>query len=321
MSKEQPVRTIFIRVLLIVLSVLTGALFLYSAYTKATPIQVFEYTMVDFLHLPWLVAGIAARFFIGLEAGLGLLIMGHLHGKNNWVLKLSISLIAVFSVYIIYLWARFGSSVNCGCFGDNLLLTPAESLLKNGVLLAVLVLIYKYAMPIKYRWKSVLTGFILVACLVLPFILFVLPVDGVTWTGRPDRSIDLKSLYSGDKDTPAEDLTKGKHVIALFSQSCPHCRLAAYKLHLMKESNPSLPFFMVIGGTSNLGDFWEKTRAINVPYSRLNKNDFLKITRGIFPTILMVDDGRVVATVDYYGLSQSTLEKWVNGQPINTNSR
>jgi uncharacterized membrane protein YphA (DoxX/SURF4 family) len=58
-----------LRILLVLLTIATGALFLYSAYTKLFPtIQTFEYTIVEFTHTPLMIAKLAARFFIGLEA-------------------------------------------------------------------------------------------------------------------------------------------------------------------------------------------------------------------------------------------------------------
>ena len=75
-----------LRILLIILSIATGAVFLYSAYTKLIPIEAFEYTIVEFVHIPLKIAAIVARFFIGLEISLGSLIVLHLWGKGKWVL-------------------------------------------------------------------------------------------------------------------------------------------------------------------------------------------------------------------------------------------
>ena len=88
-------------ILLILLSIALGATFLYSAYTKLFPIQQFEYTMVEFAHMPWLMAAIGARILIGLEAGLGGLILLHFFGREMGVKGCySALVILAFSLFI-----------------------------------------------------------------------------------------------------------------------------------------------------------------------------------------------------------------------------
>ncbi|MFI5141748.1 MAG: MauE/DoxX family redox-associated membrane protein, partial [Bacteroidia bacterium] len=139
------------RVLFILLSVATGGLFLYSAYTKLFPIQAFEYTIVEIVHIPLIVASIATRFFIGLEAGLGALLVLHLFGKNKWPLKAAFILLIVFTVYLIWLWITAGNDVNCGCFGDAIWMSPSVSLVKNVLLLAIIALLIRYHNGFTYK--------------------------------------------------------------------------------------------------------------------------------------------------------------------------
>jgi len=119
------------KILLIILSVATGGLFLYSAWTKVLPIQPFEYTMVEYLHLPWLVATVAARLLVGLEAALGGLVVLHLFGRNKLILKAAFAMVVVLSAYLVWLWSTAGDNVNCGCFGDAIWMSPSASLIKN----------------------------------------------------------------------------------------------------------------------------------------------------------------------------------------------
>ena len=303
------------KAILITLSVLYGAVFLYSAYTKAFPIQSFEYTLVEFLHLNWFWAAVAARFFIGLETGIGVLMVLNLCGNRKWILKLSAGILVVFSIYLTYLWGRYGNAVNCGCFGDAIWMSPAASLIKNGVLLMATLILLRYHDGLRYRWGHFAGCFLLIACITLPYILLSIPTNEPNWLRKNGYMLDLSPFYAREHEPVVIDLKKGKYVIAYLSQRCPHCRIAAYKMHLMKQNNPSLPFFMVIGQgktKSELTDFWNATHAQNIPYTRLDEQNFLRATGGIFPLIVWVNNGKVEAKAEYINLSQKAIENWLN---------
>lgn len=293
------------RVLLILLSVATGGLFLYSAYTKAFPIYTFETTMVEYLHFPWIVSAIAARAFVGIEAGMGILIAANIYGARKWVLQCAFWLLIVFNVYLIYLWVIFGNNVNCGCFGDAVWMNPSTSLIKNVLILAAIGVLLKFNKGIKGLWPGIAIGTVSATMLIMPFILFAISFD------TPGK-LDLGPMYiSGKAQVPSVDLRKGKHVIAFVSPSCSHCRNAALKMHEMRKKNPNLPFFMIIGGTeSDLTDFWKESKAQDVPYVRMERDLFLKYTGGVFPVILWVNDGKVETRVSYRDMNAQAIENW-----------
>ncbi len=301
-----------VKILFILLSLLYGALFIYSAYTKAFPIQSFEYTLVEFLHMPWKMAAIAARFFIGLETGLGALIAVNFFGARKWVLKLSLFILLIFSAYLAYLWAKYGNAVNCGCFGDSILMTPSASLIKNAVLIILTLILLRFYDGITENRAQLSTYGILVVAVALPFFVLSIPPDQPNWLRSNGYILNLSPLYAKEHEPVPVDLRTGKHIVAYLSQSCPHCRIAAYKMHLMKLANPSLPFFMIIGGTtSDLTDFWKATQAQNVPYSRMEKADFLRSTGGVFPLIVFVNNSKVEAKAEYINLDPKVIEDWL----------
>jgi len=298
-------RTVY-RVFFVILSVATGALFLYSAYTKLFPIESFEYTITEYVHVPLSLAAIAARFFIGLEAGLGALMIIHLFGKNKWPLKTAFALLIVFSLYLIWLWVKAGNDVNCGCFGDAIWMSPSASLIKNGILLIMIALLIKYHNGFDYPWARIIAPIVLVCMLSLSYILF--PVF-------TRYKIDLSAVYNSNKTfAPTTDLARGKHIIAFVSPSCIHCRRAAYKMHMMKQRNPAIPFYMIIANTTGTIDgFWKDSQAQNIPWTRLELEPFKKYTGGVFPQILWVNNGWVEASSSYPELDQKVIEKWMRG--------
>ena len=300
------------RIILIILSVPTGGVFLYSAYTKLTPIQTFEYTIVEYAHFSWLFAAITARFLIGVESALGALLILNFYGYRKWVLKAALVLVALFSLYLIYLWYVVGNDINCGCFGDAIWMSPSSSLIKNIVLLTILWILLRYNKGFVFRWSNIISPLLLVGTIIIVYSIYYIPINEPNWLRKDHYRIDFSVLYDSTKsDKPAIDLSKGKHIVGFFSQSCPHCRLTAYKMHLMKIQDTTLPFFMIIGGTSDLADFWKTTKAQNIPYTRLDKDNFLKYTGGIFPLIVLVNDGWVEAKTDYVTMDQAELAGWV----------
>lgn len=260
--------------------------------------------MVEFTHLPLIVAKIASRFFISIEAALGSLILLHLFGKNKWVLKSAFVLLAVFSIYLIWLWNKAGNQVNCGCFGDAIWMTPSTSLLKNILLLIVIYILIRYHKGFNYKWTSIITPIYLIGIVALCYI--ISPVYAI-------YKIDLTALYTSDKNlAPAIDLTKGKHIIAFLNPQCMHCRKAALKMHLMKQNNPALPFYLIIGGTtSNLTDFWNASQAQDIPWTRLAQAPFSKYTGNVFPQIFWINNSWVEENTEYPDLDQKAIEKWM----------
>lgn len=314
------------KILLIILSVATGSLFLYSAWTKVLPIQPFEYTMVEYLHFPWLVATVAARLMVGLEAALGGLLVLHLFGRNRIILKVAFAMVLVLSAYLIWLWATAGNNVNCGCFGDAIWMSPSASLIKNAGLLLVIGILIRFHNGLSFKRSNALANWLFAAGVALPFILFPMSRTTPNWLNKGSYELDLAPFYNPIIDdsealkvpypaTAPADLAHGKYVVAFLSPGCEHCRFTARKMALMRRSDSTLPFLMVIGGiASDLSDFWKATNAKNVPWMRMHRDPFLKYTGGVFPLIVWVDNGKVVARSTYNSLNQQAVKDWITGK-------
>lgn len=300
-------------VILSIASVALGTTFIYSAYTKAFPIQTFEYTMVEFAHLPWWMAAIGARVFLGLEALIGVLLILNAYGKKNWVLKLSLFTLIAFSIYLLFLWATVGNDVNCGCFGDAIWMSPTSSLLKNAVMILITWLLLKFHPGFTQRWSRILSIIVLLAGMITPFIIFPMPPSEPSFLKKDKYQINLTDLYNPEKTTPPSvELRKGKHILAFMSLTCQHCKMAAYKMQLMKKDNPDISMFMVLNGdSSNLAPFWENTKAESIPHTMLLGRSFIELSGPSLPAIYWINDGWVEANSTYIDLNQSTIEEWM----------
>lgn len=295
------------------LSALTGALFLYSAYTKVIPIQTFEYTLVEFVHMPWWMAAFSARLLVGTEAAIGALMVFNVFGRSKWILKLSLLILIMFSIYLAYLWATAGNDVNCGCFGDEIFMSPSSSLLKNAGLILITGILLKWYAGINKKWADIAGIIVFIIITILPYIIFYIPSSQPSYLNEEEYKLNMAAIYESDKHpAPTQNLREGKHILAFMSLTCPHCRMAAYKMQLMKEDNPDISMFMVLNGdSSNLKPFWDETKAEAIPHMMLKGRDFTDMSGFRLPAIYWMNNGWVEARSTYLDLNQAEIEKWM----------
>lgn len=299
---------------LIILSVLMGGLFLYSAYTKVIPIQTFEYTLVEFVHMPWWLAAVIARLFVGLETAIAACLILNMYGKAKWILRFSLFILIMFSIYLAYLWITVGNDVNCGCFGDQIWMSPSTSLIKNLIIFVLTFILLKFHTGIAKKWSNWTTIALFVIITSLPYFIYAIPATQPSYLKDEAYEIDLSALYEQPEKTPAPtiDLKKGKHILAFMSLTCPHCKIAAYKMQLMKKDNPSISMYMVLNGDStNLKPFFEKTKADNIEYRMLLGRDFTSLSGFSLPAIYWINNSVVEAKSTYIDLSQTQIEAWL----------
>lgn len=299
---------------MICLSALLGGLFIFSAWTKTQPsTQYFEYIINAQVHLSPALAAIAARFFIGLEAALGLLLVISILGYKRWVIKACIAMLIVFSIHLMYLLFAQGNDVNCGCMGNIAPMTPAQSLLKNAGLIALLLVLLKWHKPEDGPLLNIASFPVAAIITAVPFVMF--PI-------QKQQSMPLSKLYTTTTSQhPIQELRTGKHILCFMSLSCSHCRDAAKKIAKMKKDNPALPFYFALAGGSDstraerFHDFLTDTKANNIPYHFLGEKDFINMVQlsgsdGV-PVMLWMQDTTIVRKINVDELNQKETEEWL----------
>jgi hypothetical protein len=297
--------------------------FLYSAYSKSGiafegiyivrndgPFISFQWTFVDLGISSIVTAGIIARLFIGLELLLGLLLVCHIFLKQ-FTYKAILVLLSIFTAYLLFVLAKQGNHGNCGCFGDNIAMTPMQSIWKNLAMAAVtFVLIYIY--PIKpYKNQEIVALLLFMVAMVTPFILNPVDLDN-----RPETAnevIDLAPLYA-TAPMPDVDLRTGKHIVAFMSLTCPHCRKAAYLLHVIHHQDPGIPIYLLLSGSDNHEkEFYNETHAGDVPH--LHVHDiaaFQKMAGPYVPAIYYINNGKIERKANYFQLDPKYMHEWLH---------
>lgn len=308
-------RLIF-KILFVFVSSLVGLVFIFSGYTKLFPVEIFEYSLVDTGFFSWTLAPILARLLIGLEFFIGIALLFNLNSRNMY--RLVFGLLVFFCIYLGYDLVKNGNSGNCGCFGLAFIMSPLQAILKNVFLIALVLLLMRYyPTGFTFRFKRFLiVGFALMT-FALPFILNPVALSQSEHYSQAASGYELplKILYNSPPNpVPDVNLHKGKWIVAYLSLACPHCKVAAYKIHILKKKHPDWPFFLVLNGNpESLEPFFSETQAEDIEHIRFSgPGKFLKMSGPLLPAIFLIDHSIVKAKPSYLHLNETSLEKWLS---------
>lgn len=302
------------KVLFVIICELLGLVFIISGLTKLFPVELFELTLIDIGFSTWATAPVLARLMIASEFFLGFLLMLNIKLKK-FTLKATIIVLLIFTVYLIVLILVEGNMGNCKCFGDYIYMTPLESIIKNLVMIGITIFLLYWNKGFKLPFQKVFLIIGLTASLALPFILnppdFIMAYrSDVSNTGY---ELPLDTLYRSPDLTPPEvDLRKGKYIIACMSLTCSHCRVAAYKFHILKKENPGMPvYFFLNGDPDKLESFFTETKSGHIPHMLLNGERFINIGGLKMPSIMFVKNSVVEKKTNFIELSEKDVLEWM----------
>lgn len=294
--------------------ILVAIFFIVSAVSKLFPVIQFEFLLGSFA-IPWNWTPYVARAVISIELILGLLLLFQFR-----LFKISIPLCIRFLLFMIlvlmYRWYTAGADAECGCMGEWLSMTPAQSILKNIVLIVVLLWLKRIVVQreLSRRWNYLL-GALLIGALVVPYIVEPVYIGANTArTQQESYPMDIELLYAeNQKEIPKVNLREGKHIIAFLTVHCPHCKLAGEKLGIMHRQNPDYPIYFFINGKDDeIQEFRSKYKCESVQFSKLLQPQFLQLSGPSLPSVQFVDEGTVVRNVDYLDLDNESIRKFLD---------
>ncbi len=227
------------------------------------------------------------------ECGLGLALI--LDWRPALVFPLSAFLTAFFLGFMVNVW-RLGTGDDCGCFGLLVERSPGEAAAEDALMLGLLLFAWWG------RWRTQVPLRRATGWLVLGGVLLPLAIGGIRLFPAIDRmdESDLRVGFrmSGLRLKGADiDLTKGEHLVEIFSPICMRCEGMVPLLNKGKE-NPGLP--PVIGLTDYAQDSAELAAFKyithpNYPIATISRADFLRHTwRHAYPRLAYVHDGTIM---------------------------
>lgn len=287
-----------------------SAVFLFSAGSKLWVIQPFEWSFIDILPIGITTASIVARLFIGLEILIAFFLLAHIFLKR-FTYKAAITLLVLLTFYLILLLIKQGNNGNCGCFGEIAPMKPLTSIWKNLLMIAATASLF-FLYPVKpYKHQGWLGLGLAAVAFALPFILN--PVYLSSEGRKLHEAINLDLIYQQGQPAPPVELRKGKHIIAFFSLTCPHCRKAAYLMQILHRQYPEIPFYVVLGGRQkDIASFFEETKSETLPHSLLeNERAFIGMAGSAVPAIYWVNNSVIERETNYIQMKPASIRTWL----------
>lgn len=268
-----------------VFRILLGIVFIFSAYTKFVGPGFFEITLIDQGLLSSRgQAQHAARFLIGFEFALGLLMLLPYYTKQLMAIA-SLMLIG-FTIHLGYLWA-IGDNENCGCFGEMISMSPAESIAKNILMLAVSVWLWIKS-PSEATNQTILFGG---AMIIVTSMWVFLPI--------PDQSEFPVNQYTNFSSVGRTDLSSGEKLVVILNLDCEHCQELSVELGKMNKTHklPNVYAFYFKEGETTVEQFEQMTNT-SFPYVEIDVNTFFDLIGESPPRVYVLNDGAVDAIID-----------------------
>lgn len=293
-----------------VLKVLLGLVLIVSAVLKLLDMDRFELYVYSYRFFSLNCSFIVARLAIILEMVLGIGLISHTLHKLYWWGSM-----AMLVGYTLLLWyaMRLGRTDSCHCFGEFLQLDPKQSLVKNGVLMVLLLSIYKMeSLKTPFRWLI-----LVLAVMVSTIGVFVAsPPDNLTRNADPEQNLQMELFDEMLDDAPLDslNLTEGKQVVCFFSTGCEYCQMAARKLSLMQQFN-GFPegniTYLFMGEEEGIERFYVQSasaryRDVLYPDARM-----LKAVNGNFPVVVFLEDGEVVREYGFRNMDEAEIKAFM----------
>lgn len=287
------------------IEIILGVFFLVSAATKVVNLDAFA-VQISFYGVtkdPTLLRA-AAFGTVSLEALLGAGFISAYRFRGLFY-GIATGLTIVFSGLIAYAWAYKGLE-DCGCFGEALKMTPAQSLWKNLVLVIVLGVGWYGTkslsqQPASQPAKSSLpiAAAILGLTLITGLGLWNNPRSNLTGTSTvPPIEIDKDrpfQRFQFSYDDREYNLGEGRYLIAMLNATCDHCIASVPDLNTLAAST-ELPE-MVALMMADPGDEEAQLRQFRLethpefPTQLIGMLDFIEFIESAPPRLIYVRDG------------------------------
>lgn len=286
-----------------------GLVFIVSAVLKLLDMDRFELYVYSYHFFSLNFSFIVARLAIILELVLGIGLISHTLHKLYW--WGSMAMLVGYTLLLLYA-VHLGRTDSCHCFGDYLQLDPKQSLVKNGVLMLLLLAIYKMESRVTpFRW--LILSLAIMASAIGVFV--ASPPDNLA-NSDPEHNLQMELFDEMLDDEPLEDLhlDEGKQIVCFFSTSCEFCQMAARKLSLMQQFH-GFPddriTYLFMGNEEDVSMFYKLSESQRYRYVLYPDARMLKAVKGNLPTIVFMEDGRVVHEYGFRNMDEDEVKTFM----------
>lgn len=268
--------------------IVLGAVFLAAGGLKALDPAGFTDQIREYKVLPWAAPWVAA-LLIPAEVALGVGLI--LDFRRRLLLPVALVFLAGFIGLLGYTWATGGDVSSCGCFGNFVQRTPAETLLEDLGFIGIALL--GFLAPIRSNGGGALRGSIVAAsaaaALAMVFAAPSLPLDGVVTALKP--GVKLEDLKLSLPDT---SLLRGRHLVALLDLKSEASGKAADALTVLASKAGAPPVAVIHADEDEVKDEFFWAHGPSYPMYRVVHGEFRRLYRTL-PRFFLLQDGEVVA--------------------------
>ncbi len=299
---------------LYILKILLGLLFIVSAALKIADLDRFEIYIYSYHLFSLNFSFLVARAAIIVEMVLGIGLVSNCFHKLMWwssmVMLLGYTGLLTYALVL-------GRTDNCHCFGDYLQFNPWQSIIKNLVLMALFLLVYKVK---GRRFKQDVLAWVGITLVCSVIVFLISPPDNYTSNYGQSQNLN-RDLFKESLQLPPLDtmnLMKGKKVLGIFSSSCEYCMIAAQKLSLMQQfyDFPERDIvYVFMGNEEDVQPFFEESGSARYRYVIYeNVHRLLSINHGFFPLIVMMQEGEVVHEYGLRDMKEEEIKAFIKNK-------
>jgi uncharacterized membrane protein YphA (DoxX/SURF4 family) len=284
-----------------------GIVFCISAILKLLSIESFEIYIYSFQLFSLNFSYLVARFIISAELILGIMLILNLLKRYTYIITLSV--LTIFTAFLLFVHIIAGNQENCHCFGDIIKLDIVSSVLKN-ILLIALLLISKNSSLFHLRFEKIIIALLIMAAFVSVNI--VSPPDN--WiSSQKNAELNEKALTEAfSNNILEEELKYETKIICFYGTGCKYCQLMDKKLSLIQKRCPEaeMNFTGVFWGNPENYEKFIQNSGINFTKTYLiSPVTFLEITNGKMPVVIIMKDGLITDKFKYNNLQEDIFIK------------
>jgi len=301
---------IHIKPVSIILRIFVGLVFITSAILKYVSVDAFDLYVYEHNLFSVSVTETLTRLLITIEAVLGIMLVFNIFMRTVYYAVLFF--LTGFTVYLLIIPFFFDlNPSNCYCFGEAIVLTHTESIIKN-VILMLCMMFVSTRFYSRRRWESMLTGVLSVA-IFSAVIIGNAPNYLYSIVHKRNIQIDLSMYETALQNSGKErDFSDGKQIICMYTVFCKFCRRSAVKLHLLLKNNHLSEdnvkaIFWSDTPENDIREFFSEQNLIMPDYTTFRVDTFLLITNGRMPIFLFVDNGTIIHQANYISLDEKEV--------------
>lgn len=269
--------------------VFIGGVFILAGGLKALDPAGFTHQVAKYHFLPASLAPAVAYGLIAFEVALGTALL--LDYRRRVSVGAAVVLLVGFLGLMTYTWATGGNVGECGCFGNFVERTPAETIVEDLVFLAIALL--GLTAPARRNPGGMVRGGV-VAAMTAATLAFLplaprLPLDSIVTSLKPGVT------YEGLKlSLPDRSLASGRHLVAILALREKESGAAADGLNAIAGIPGAPGVTAIYADEDDVKDafFWE--HAPSFPMYRVVDEELRRLYRRL-PRYFMLEDGVVTA--------------------------